>query len=176
MSPQKYGTLKSFSPLRPTAITSQLKCENRLFGLEGKIFSLPALSHRPSSPHDSALSIAICLTPFMFIHAPHYTGVVIRSLFQHCIQKRKSRKAWSRPWGRGKQKKAKYLWLFIPSSFSIRLRITDVGRGIFPSSSSLPLVARFCFLFWHKHTNPFCLMLQLLVALSLPIPKLLCSN
>ena len=56
----------------------------------------------------------------------------------------------------------KYLWLFFYSIIIFRLRITDVGFIFFSFLLCFPF-----FFGISIHTTPFCLMLQLLVALSL---------
>lgn len=121
----------------------------------GKHFPTWRYSFFPS--HESALLITtLAFLSYFYVYSCSY--ITRELLFPHYSNTAfKVEVEWSGWWGwlAGWQK---YLWLFIPSSsFSIRLRITDVGTGIFSSSSSLvSLLSAFLlsFVFRHKHTYP----------------------
>lgn len=130
------GGIFYFLERKKTSITSQSKC-GKLASYEGhrskrKVFSYLALFFFPS--HESALLITtLAFLSYFYVYSCSY--ITRELLFAHYSNTAfKVEVDWS-GWRGGLVGWQKYLWLFIPSSsFSIRLRITDVGTGIFSSS------------------------------------------
>lgn len=104
------------------------------------------------------------------VYSCSHARVLIFSLFQDCIQNSK-RRVWCVEWvGKSTCGFSFFFSPFIPSSFSIRLRITDVGGGIF-AFSSLLFLAFFFFFRGINTTQPrfsvWCYSYLLLASLSM---------